>query len=107
VSYRCTSQRPGDLHRDFYACLTGELYAFRTAPGVDLDRLVKEFHFDPDALSTLDRGAYLTYSGKWEPEADNLSEQEISGEAPTEPYETVDVPEKDPETPVLPPEAPV
>ena len=113
VTYRCTSQRPGDLHRDFYACLTGELYAFRTAPGVDLDRLVKEFHFDPNILSTLDRGAYLTYSGTWEePKEDNLSEhgrvfEQGEGEAKTEPYETVEVPEKDPESPVLPPEAPV
>jgi len=79
VTYRCTSQRPGDLHRDFYACLTGELYAFRVDPGLDQDRLVKECGFDPDVLGNLPRGGYVTFSGEWK--------------ETVEPYETVDVPE--------------
>jgi len=66
VTYRCTSQRPGDLHRDFYACLTGDLYAFRIPPGLDQDRLVRECNFDQKALGTLPRGSFLTFSGKWE-----------------------------------------
>lgn len=78
TTWRCTSQRPSDLHRDFYACLTGELYAFRTAPGPDLDRLVRECGFDPDVLAGLDRGSFLTFSGKWEEEP----EEERSGNFP-------------------------
>lgn len=66
VTWRCTSQRPADLHRDFYACLTGELYAFRVDPGPDMDRLVAECAFDADTLGSLPRGSYLTFSGKWE-----------------------------------------
>jgi len=62
VTYRCTSQRPGDLHRDFYACRTMPLYAFCTDPGPDQDRLVTEFRFDAEKLSKLQVGEYLTHA---------------------------------------------
>jgi hypothetical protein len=64
VTYRCTSQRPGDLHRDFYACLTGDLYAFKTDNKADLDRLAE--YFKPEdiaALPTLGRGEFKVYRG--------------------------------------------
>jgi len=61
VTYRCTSQRPGDLHRDFYACLTGKVYAFKTPPGPDQDRLVDEYRFDAEQLGSLTVGRCLEW----------------------------------------------
>lgn len=63
VSYRCTSQRPGDLHRDFYACKVGPLFAFKTPPGPDSDRLVSECRaagFTVEQLAALEVGEFLT-----------------------------------------------
>lgn len=69
TEYHCTSQRPGDLHRDFYACLTGRLRAFKTDSYADLDRLKEYFGGDIETLRTLGIGECLTYYGGYDAQA--------------------------------------
>jgi hypothetical protein len=58
LTFRLVTQRPGDIHGDAYAC-DPEVYAFRTEKEGDLDRLRKEFAFDPEKLKLLGQGEYL------------------------------------------------
>lgn len=69
VTWHCTSQRPGDLHGDFYACLVGTLHAFKPAPGPDTDRLVHDFAMNADQLRALRRGEFIPYVGGFDGEA--------------------------------------
>lgn len=52
LTWRLVTQRPGDIHGDAYAC-DPEVYAFRTEKEGDLERLRKEFGFDPEKLRTI------------------------------------------------------
>jgi len=57
VTYRLTTQRPGDIHGDVYAC-DPEVKAFRTEKEGDLKRLKDEFNFDPERLKALPQGSF-------------------------------------------------
>lgn len=65
LTFRCTTQRPGDLHNDVLA-VDPRVYAFRTKGELDLERMQKEFGFDPDILKQLPQGEYCTSASGWE-----------------------------------------
>lgn len=60
-TFRLVSQRPGDLHGTFYACIP-EVYCFRTEREKCLDRVRDELSLDPAVIAALPQGKYETYS---------------------------------------------
>lgn len=65
LTFRCTAQRPYDLHDDVYA-VDPRVYAFRTRGRKDLDRLEAECGFDREVVKQLRRGEYLVSATGWE-----------------------------------------
>lgn len=64
ISVHLTSQRLEDIHQDAIACTT-KLYAFRTTSPRTLERLQKDFGFNPEEIKVLQRGDYRVYDASF------------------------------------------
>jgi hypothetical protein len=64
ISVHLTTQRLEDIHQDAIACTT-RMYAFRTVSPRTLERLEREFGFDPQEIANLPRGEYKTWDASF------------------------------------------
>lgn len=65
LTWRVTTQRPGDLHADMRA-VSPTVYAFATDGSADLRRLEQDYSFPPGVLKSLKRGEFCTYGSALE-----------------------------------------
>lgn len=65
-SLRMTTQRPGDVHNDVWAC-DPTVYAFRidAKSTRDLETMQERFGWTPEQLTVLERGQFLTHAEAW------------------------------------------
>jgi hypothetical protein len=64
ITVHLTTQRLQDIHGDAIACTT-KMFAFRCVDPRTLERLQKDFGFDPDEIRNLPRGSYKVWDASF------------------------------------------